>query len=280
MKAVMSYWSAPERLRRSPGHEALWGLSFACAQRAFGGVTLVTDKAGAVRLVEDLGLPFDEVRVTLDGAAPEGLEHVWAAGKLRVYQQMEEPFIHLDHDVFLFKRPPEKFLSAGVFAQHKEHLDGDGRVAGRPGVSYPLPLLRSVPRLPALVRAALDAPEKGAHNFGVFGGSSLDCIHEYANQAIATLRDPANFEAFRKMDGTAASMFLEQFFLTPFAKEHGVEVTPLLFEDASDEEAEALGYAHFAGESKHTPQVTAACWKRISEHFPHIYRQLTRQTRH
>lgn len=84
-------------------------------------VELVTDKKGYEFLVEDLKLPFDNVRIELDK-----LNHIdkihWAVGKIYACLIQEEPFMHLDFDAMWFKRPPDYLLKAPTAFQNKEYI--------------------------------------------------------------------------------------------------------------------------------------------------------------
>lgn len=104
------------------------GLSLLLARRHYPETALVTDSAGKALLVDTLGLSFTSVSTELDclrDADPD----LWALGKLVAYSIQDEPFIHLDTDVFLWRALPARLTSAPVLAQHREQFDTDSGAA-------------------------------------------------------------------------------------------------------------------------------------------------------
>ena len=130
MRAVWSFWSKPFHDRHntawsSPFHHLLaWGLSVSAARRHFSELCLITDSEGKRLLADKLGLPFTEVHTELDT-----LRHVdsrwWALGKLVAYSMQQQPFAHLDTDVFLWKPLAPAVAEASVFAQCPELHNND-----------------------------------------------------------------------------------------------------------------------------------------------------------
>src|SRR5579863_3532555 len=125
MRAVWSFWSKPYkaykgRIWGEPRHHLLaWGLSLRLAQRQFPETMLVTDSEGKALLVDRLGLDFTHVSTELDHLrdADQGW---WALGKLVAYSLQDQPFVHLDTDVFLWRPLPAWLTAAPVFAQCPE----------------------------------------------------------------------------------------------------------------------------------------------------------------
>jgi hypothetical protein len=63
---------------------------------------------------------FDEVRI-INSKLLEGLPvNVWSLGKLITFSQINEPFCHIDFDVFLLKNVIKKFKKEKLFAFHLE----------------------------------------------------------------------------------------------------------------------------------------------------------------
>jgi hypothetical protein len=125
MRAVWSLWSKPFAAATSwgwhrPEHHLLaWGLSLRLARRHYPETTLVTDSAGKALLVDALGLSFASVSTELDRLR-DADPNLWALGKLVAYSIQDEPFVHLDTDVFLWRALPTRLTSAPVLAQHRE----------------------------------------------------------------------------------------------------------------------------------------------------------------
>src|SRR4051794_18448095 len=109
LAAVWSFWSKPYLSGRESSwahdwyHWLAWGLSVHTAARYYSDTRLVTDTAGARVLVDLLGLPFAHVDTALDQLEPSD-PGWWALGKLEAYRLQRDPFVHIDTDVFLWKR--------------------------------------------------------------------------------------------------------------------------------------------------------------------------------
>src|SRR5690349_4701476 len=111
MRAVWSFWTKPFRayhrhLWTSPLHHLLaWVLSVETARAHYPRTALFTDEEGARLLIDGLKLEFTTVSTELarlQGESPDW----WTLGKLWTYRAQSEPFIHIDSDVFLWKRLP------------------------------------------------------------------------------------------------------------------------------------------------------------------------------
>jgi hypothetical protein len=127
MKAVWSFWTKPYLAHRRSSwlsdkhHWLAWGLSVETAKQHYPETWLVTDDAGARMLVDGLGLQFTRVSTDLNALAQHDPDW-WALGKICAHRLQTEPFVHLDTDVFLWKRLPQRLESADVFAQNPEPI--------------------------------------------------------------------------------------------------------------------------------------------------------------
>src|ERR1700728_571827 len=125
MRGVWSYWSTPYRVHRrstwaSDLHHLLsWVLSVETARQHYTETALVTDDEGARMLVDGLGLRFSDVSTELN-ALHDHDPAWWSIGKIYAYRLQTKPFIHIDSDMYLWKRLSPLLESADVFAQNEE----------------------------------------------------------------------------------------------------------------------------------------------------------------
>lgn len=216
MKLVYSHWSAPRR--PTSDHRVIFCLSVLLARQHYSRIELVTDYAGAW-MVERLRLPFDNVRTDLqEFDAPAT---AWAAGKLKAYQLQDEPFIHLDQDVFLFKRLPEEIESARLVAQSREPLDW-----------YLANMSETPPE--HVARLTLPPDRWEAVNAGILGGTDVAFINDYATKALEAVNENQVFHP-------KAMTVYEQAFFSRHAYDCGKKITVLL---DYDEQAEEKGFTH------------------------------------
>ncbi|MBL7727060.1 MAG: hypothetical protein JNM68_05215 [Dinghuibacter sp.] len=191
MKMLHSYWSKPfyesnpdgPETRVSGGwpHGKYYYMSwaFSCLQlsRYYSRVELVTDRQGYQVLVEQLQLPYTDVRVELDRFNRYPPE-LWAVGKLHTYAIQEEPFLHIDCDLFIPGPFSKQLLNRPVIAQHAElGYRFYNRVYGQ--------ILEHCPFIPGAIKnnCTAEAPIN-AYNMGLAGGHDLDFFKRLAGNAF------------------------------------------------------------------------------------------------
>lgn len=273
---VMSLWTGAQDDRvgtRPPNATALmdpwlWSLSALLARRQFPELRLFTDSVGAKFLIDELGIPFDCVSLELEALKPSPF---WSFGKLRAYESMDVPFIHIDADVFLFKPLPERMLNSVAVAERKE-------VFGGYAVCYPFYYYYPVREFFGLCSGYMpmqwvkNAGISYAYNAGLLGGNDLGRIHRYAG--TSRLIYEQNPQLVEKMAGTQLSVMLEQL---GFAMEFEHRVETLLSENPSSEECAEVGYTHLIGNSKRASFFRAKVRARLMSEFPVQAEMLTRK---
>jgi hypothetical protein len=245
------------------------------ARQHFETIALHTDDAGAALLVRRLGLQFDEVVISLNGldaADPDW----WMQGKLLTYSQQQEPFVHIDSDVYLFKPLPARLTSAPLLAQNPEHVG--------PADPY-----YDVEACEVAIRARGDGhipaewswyrtfvPEQRAACTGIFGGNRLDFIRDYAETVLRILRSPANRRAF-DAPGLKSRLvpFFEQYILAACARYHKVEIEYLFnsFGHALSAAADS-GFTHLMADAKRDARLAARLEQRVARDWPEAYDRL------
>jgi hypothetical protein len=287
---VWSFWSKPYRERRGSQwltdfHARLaWGLSVILARQSYPNTALVTDDDGARLLVDQLKLPFDRVSLELN-ALHDHDPGWWALGKLYAYRLQTEPFVHIDSDVFLWKRLPSELEAASVFAQSPEVFDPD-----RDEQWYPL---RAVEQsvgttgwLPDAWRACSwgSAGSLTASNCGIIGGQRTDVLREFAEQGVRTVEAPENAPGWATWgDKGFCNVLVEQFLLNAVVEHRRVSSHDAADRDLRVEylfpteaaaydprEAEARGYTHLIGGAKRNPELMADLEARMRADYPEI----------
>ncbi len=286
-KAVWSLWTKPLAFDWGFGwetekhHLCAWILSFETARRHFATTSLVTDQGGADLLVNRLGLQFDEVSTDLDDLGDVNPEW-WALGKLHAYARQETPFVHIDSDVFLWEPLPNELLQAKIFAQNPE-------IRGQDDPAY-----RVFDFVWAIRQAGGWLPKKldwyhqhHSDQFlvpccGLFGGTDLAPIRDYANLGINMMRASENLAAWPYLgDQLFVSLIFEQYLLSACLA-HG-KVSPgsifcnteieYLFSSEADafSKASSIGYTHLISGAKRHPQTLAHLEKRVRQDYPKYF---------
>ena len=284
MKVLQSYWFAKFRSEKTFGgfhdERSFWHSTvlsaFSIAQ--FYEAELVTDSYGA-ECAEFIGLPYRAISRSFD-SLPQQLSQLWALGKLWLYQQQSEPFLHIDLDAYLWERLPQRCEEAEVVIQVYEddprQLEFYRRVLGA--------LLEKLPCLPdsyrdpqLLLRTCLGV------NCGVVGGSRLDLFQSYAAESASIMTDPRNMAAWEDLYRSFGSRFgwfnagIEQTNLLLWCERFGVvpeAVVPNAFAPGRDIRSEKLGFTHLVGEEKENPRMREALRARVKKEYSQQYNRI------
>lgn len=282
MRAVWSFWSRPftnhhHTYWAKPVHHLFsWVISLETAKKHYPRTVLYTDDEGARLFVDQLGLQFNEVRTDLNALASYDPAW-WSLGKVWTYRAQQEPFIHIDSDVFLWQPLPHDFISAPLCVQCPDFFV--------PKASYYNPELleNTVSRggeiwLPAeWVWFRTSGARQRGESCGIFGGHKIDFIQHYTNQAFKLLEHPANQPGWSLMtDKTDHNILLEQYLLAACVDYHGIEIKYLFnsLDDAlAKDDATRLGYTHLVGSAKKNPQITTRLEQRMKRDYPDYYQR-------
>lgn len=286
-KIIHSFWSRPMRAAGGPDrfaggwrtprhHLQSWVLSAMTARQSHGRIELVTDRAGERLLVDSLAIPYDNVQVTLDSADSEAPSELWAYGKLLAYEQQEEPFLHIDGDVYLWKKLPQKVLSHRMIAQSRE---------AEPHTNYMHTVYvasrRSLVKSGVTLPASWSFPDTKAYNCGVMGGTDIDAIRRYVGEAKQFVRDCREY-GWNRLGVSTASMnvMVEQLTMYTFAARHNIPVG-LLFEDfdvagSHENRSRELGYTHMMADKNASAGVLQRLSERVQRDYPEQFDRIER----
>lgn len=294
MRAVWSLWSkayqAGHGFRwREPVHHLLaWGLSLRLAQAHYPETVLVTDTPGRTLLIDDLGLPFSHVCTELDRLR-EMDPAWWALGKLVAYSVQDQPFVHVDTDVFLWHQLPDRLTGAPVLAQHPETYSVADEHYGvrviedafaRAGLSLPAEWQWSRSR---------DTRRFHAANCGILGGTNVSFLQCYAQLALDLVLNPRHTAAWAAVPGKGSlNVTVEQFLLPaclefhrfdPGSPHRGVYLRYLFpsvgaaFDPAW---AARRGFTHLLAGAKMDARVTSRLEARVRREDAAFYRRCKR----
>jgi len=293
MNALWSFWSKPYRENKSLGWFddvsmfCSWKLSFENAKQFFDKTILVTDEFGKYLLVSMLGLKFDSVEIRLN--ALDSLDSQWwALGKVYSYLFQDEPFLHIDSDVYLHKKPEDRLMTSGLIGQNYEHFT-IGNSWYHPQKFEIIKKIEGY--LPKEVAWYIEQKyNQKAICCGVFGGNDIAFIKHYASLVFRIFRHKKNFPLWLLLGGD--NILLEQYILSAcieyysFYREYpfvsGVSIE-CFFESSSAAfnpiEAEKQGYTHLIGGAKKNKDICEKLKKRVindySDYYERCYKALS-----
>jgi hypothetical protein len=302
-KAVYSFYSHPFRSR--PGYAGFttledflnaWTLSVNLAWMHFDEVELVTDNYGKTLLVNRLNLPFTSVIDVLDVVVPEHIKDLyWTFGKLWAYYLQEEPFIHIDYDVFLWKKLPEKILTAPMFGQNTESEIWNLEFY-RQGYKTLCGYLKRKPSDWVVIYPHIQDHDI-AVNTGVIGGNNIKFLKKYASAAIEMLTSHENKESFEiisRIDALtggrlahSCNVVTEQYLYSKlcFVDDEWNSMKFVLDEKNINSKGDyysylnstcrEIGYTHLIGhDAKRNADTMRRLRKRVQENYSHYYEKI------
>jgi|SRR5271166_1021035 len=294
MRAVWSFWSKPYRVHRhlawaSDIHHLLsWVLSVETARQHYSETALITDDQGARMLVDGIGLPFSEVSTALN-ALQDHDPAWWSIGKIYAYRVQTKPFIHIDSDVYLWKRLNSVLESADVLAQNEEPFRSDE------SCYYPGEFEREARATPGtwlprewLWYRSAGRPQRGVC-CGIVGGNRVDFLAYYASLSVHLLEHPPNSVCWRRLGRRiCSSLLFEQYLLAACLDYHRHRPSSpfsdiglkCLFDTASaayqPEVSAAAGYTHLLAEAKRDEKLSRRLEQRVLREYPVYYDRCVR----
>jgi hypothetical protein len=265
-------WVSPEY------HWMAWTLSVLQLRQHYDQVELYANAPAREVLIDRLQLPYTKVHaMPTDIAIPPS---AWALAKILTYSRQEEPFLHVDGDVFIWKPFPEDLLRSALIAQNaEEHSSVYAQTMTE--------VKRTVTYLPPPFLPEPEPPVT-TYNAGILGGHDLAFFREYARKAVDFVTNnpdgaPADVQA-----STFYCMLFEQWLFGVMAKEAGKSVATL-FEEAADDLGypgfsdfwgmPKGGYLHLMGVSKRNRFILKQLSSKVRQEYPQQYYHILRLCR-
>jgi len=184
MRIVQSFWSKNESLLGSgfgwlkpEFHIMAWALSCLKLNEYYDDLHLYTDTSGSRILCEYLELPYKTVNIHYNHLGSHFNKNLWAIPKILTYAEQDKPFIHVDGDVFIWKKFPDELENADLICQNFER----GTEYYGEQVSTELPKLRNIP---TFLKGELERESIPSINAGILGGNNIDFIKRYADDSL------------------------------------------------------------------------------------------------
>lgn len=192
MKIVQTYWTKPmyqktgELYNRIQGgwpslKHALCAMAYSCLslKKFYPNIELTTDSLGYKLLIEELALPYSKIDLSLNDFDAD--PNLWALAKVYSYSIQQEPFIHVDNDIFIWEKFPNNIEKATLCCQNIEQLSNDyieGMRLVKNHISYSGSIFEK------LISSNDLFPNYYAVNAGILGGNNVNFINSYAKYII------------------------------------------------------------------------------------------------
>lgn len=214
MRAIQTFWIYNESNVFNCGgwinkrYEFIsWSLSFVLLKRQFSKIDLYGNTEGIETLTKILELPYDKTYAILNTPSPF-LTDFWTLGKLAIYAAQKEPFIHVDGDVYWFKKVEQDFINSDLLAQSLELDDPMYHNNWKnSGLLLDIPTFLQTPF----------ASRSMACNAGIIGGNNINLFKEFYQEILNFLEKNIFTLRQKKEDFPFYEVYLEQVFLMCFA---------------------------------------------------------------
>lgn len=280
MKIIQSYWSKPsinEKSGRSKGgwlhnrfHYMSWALSCLQLKRFYPDIELYTDAKGAELLINILQLPYSYVHIVLD-ELNDFHEDLWALGKIHTYSLQDQPFLHVDGDVFIWEKFPSEFEASDLIVQTEAinyHYYNDFLISIENTFKYIPEPIKKLQQF---------GNEIYFPNAGIIGGTNIVFFKNYASEVYTILN--ANKDALQKINKNLFNNFFEEYLFLALVKYQGLKLTSYIKDVDEDffslvnfeEIGNGINYLHVIGTHK---QYLANCKRleiRLAMDHPEYY---------
>ena len=252
-----------------------WGLSSLQLNKLYPNTTILYCNNRTNEFIQKLQLPYFKVDDCLKKLNLAD-SRLWAFPKLNTYSQQKEPFLHLDGDVFLFKKFDEKLFSSGLIAQNEE-------IATEYYASTQEQLMLHFNWFPDCVTEDFNKPEPiRAVNAGIIGGTDIDFFQEYTKEAFKYVEQ--NLINLSKINADRFNVFFEQHLFFSLAKKKAKQISFLFPDIVNDNQYQHLGefhevpcsksYLHLLGQYKKDETTCLQMAAKLQELHPDYYERV------
>ncbi len=184
MKIIQTYWNAKgENFDQAKcgwltpeTHWMAWALSCTLLRRFYDDVELYTTEKDA-EIFRKFNIPYTKIHTSLDCDFIRNLDSsMWAYAKIYTYSLQEEPFLHVDGDVFIWEAFNKSLFSGDICVQNvEENLEVYHK-------SIETLFNTEGAFIPEWIYENKDYPI--AYNMGIFGSNNIPFVKEYCNIAF------------------------------------------------------------------------------------------------
>ncbi len=253
-----------------------WALSCLQLRKYYDEVELVTNEMGKEILIDRLKLPYTKVSVALENETFKNLPNeLWTMSKVFTYGMQNEPFLHVDGDIFIWEAFEKSKVENPIVIQNFEiniqtYYDNIEIVKHHLGF---------VPDAISGYKRS-DLNPLTVCNTGVTGGTDFEFFKEYSKTA---------FEFINKNKGQLPHVlvnkyfcvFVEQYFIYTLAKEKQIPISTLLPPIKNNGDFEMLidifnvpgkvKYIHPIGHYKRNEKICRFVDRKLRLYYPDYY---------
>lgn len=290
MKVLQTFWSKPlfnsDMTIISNRANAGWrnyrytllSMAYSCLtiSKYYPNIHLYTDDYGLNLLYNILRLPYHDIHTNLNSIDNID-ESFWAYGKIITYAEQEEPFIHIDNDIFLWNRLPKYIEEAKLSCQSMEMINKYALTDYLSTIKY---IRKHIPQAPHYIR---NSRCTAAANLGIYGCNALEFNHYYCEEVKKTVREMYDGMIQSGKNRGRFNVIFEQLVFTELAEKENIPITCLVKSGDIDELVKYCSietaqqeskYAHCLGILKRYVYVCEQIEYRMKYEYPTYYSRI------
>lgn len=254
MKFYMSYWHTDMTSRYLGGNNKFlqeakdfYKVSAYLVKKYHGNINLITDFRGAEELKNVA--EWDSIDLSLE-TLPKEYSKIWSLGKIKAIRTLsfkKEPFLHIDHDVFITKKIPDRVLNNELVLQSFDSLPLKGVLSIFFNTKCKNKYL------------AKDTVPLKHYNCGIIGGYDSLVLGQFADSSIKMILDRDNKSCWLDnneneflLEYFSKALIVEQYYLSAFIQNKQLKPKLLIDSNYYPKESDIEnGYLHLYGEKKY-----------------------------
>jgi hypothetical protein len=279
MRIIQSFWTGGKDLTKDkfgwaePKYNSIsWALSVCLLRKFYDKVELYTDENGYQLFIQRMQLPYTKVHIVLDSLNRYN-KQLWALAKLKTYSLQEEPFLHVDGDVFIWEPFSEKLLSSQFIAQNLEY-----------GTEFFEKIFNEIDKNltyipPFVLEEKSKTPKIKYYNAGILGGHDFVFFKRFAEESLVFINE--NEKTLNKISVSNFNIYIEQYFFYCMLMKESKSVSclfpfvmnDLLYEGFGEFESVPYKkkYLHLMGNYKKSIYTCKLMERRMRQDFPEKY---------
>lgn len=271
--ALYSFWSKPyleknafktfAEFNNEYDFALSWSTSVRLSKQNFKKVILVTDTWAWENIFEPLNLPFDEIKISLDDI--NHTTDAWSVSKAYSILEVNEPCLHIDSDVFIWKPLSDDILNKPVIVQDSEGILKD-RGVGQVYLGLEWEYQKYLKSTSIyLDNSNLINRTTFGYNCGVVGGTNIDFLKKWSNEMIKVASAYDDLKKTTKYNNHYTAVWMEQTLLALMTDFYKIEVKELINRDVYQD-----FYTHLMGSSKRDKKLMHKLNIKHSHHFGEV----------
>jgi hypothetical protein len=261
--AVYAYWAKPflerdsySNFQRRNDLRVSLQLSVLQARKWFDKIVFYGDHEAISQICGIID--FDDVRDDVEQLNDKGIPwYFWSIPRAIACEKMEEPFVIMENDFYLWERPTEEFLNADVIVEDMldvptEYFDEISRMKDDD--------LNVRPRWYKFAnKGNFKIPTKG-----IYGGNDLKFIGEHANEAIRMCGNEENLRIFQEGESRKRYVNAHKIFDLWYC---GAKIDMLGKQPYTMKES-GTKYTHLYSSKKNDPDISIRMYERARQDLP------------